>query len=126
MLLDTGPVDYIELTPKLPSEAIESSSRLVCNDGYGYTFNDNNVYAISPSTSIYDNVSESGFNSGLMTVDIPYQEDINMVVMGIFSYTGYKRIVPISVGIGSLATEYKDLCTTATINTIGMNLHYHL
>lgn len=122
MLLDTGPVDYIELTPELPLEAIESSSRIVCNDDYGYTFNDNNVYAISPSTSIYDNVSESGFNSGLMTVDIPYQEDINMVVMGIFSYTGYKRIVPISVGIGSLATEYKDLCTTATINTIGTNL----
>lgn len=122
MLLDTGPVDYIELTPELPLEAIESSSRIVCNDDYGYTFNDNNVYAISPSTSIYDNVSESGFNSGLMTVDISYQEDINMVVMGIFSYTGYKRIVPISVGVGSLATEYKDLCTTATINTIGTNL----
>ncbi len=121
-LLDAN-AEYASLVPSINHSSIEASSNVICNGLYGTSFNGDDAYMIAPSTSIFDNVSDSNFNALNATVDITTQEDVNMAVLGIFTVDGNKkRVVPIAIGIDSIGTVYQDLLTNAGLGTIGTNL----
>ncbi len=114
MLLDTLEASDCTIFPINKIEGIELSKNMIINGRISKTSNDYDVYNISPSYNIYDNLIQTTLDFNLPNVD----NNINIAILGLFENT-HNRLTTMSIGVDAIPLSYQNILTSlSTYNTI--------
>lgn len=117
--LSTQSNEDITLTCNVPHDAIESNSNIIVSGTRAKKFYNSNIYTISPSYDIYDNVYETDSNLSLNS----NVDDINVAIFGLFNTPNGKVINVMATGVPVVDPGYLAIATTPGVDTYQTILH---